>query len=262
MGLSKLEITKFVQHSLNFRLSAHTAIYSFIMDKTHKIDTTFLTETPEGVEITGHAAGPISRICAYLIDFLIRGAVLAVVAIAGIFLSEAGVGVFFIVAFLLEWFYPIYFEVFRNGQTPGKKSMGLVVLKHDQTPIDFSTSFIRNLLRAADFLPSFYIFGLLSMVSNRMFLRLGDLAAGSIVIYKQDKVDTSAVPDVTPVIPPITLTLQDQTSIISFSHRASRLSEQRKIELAEILTPITQRKGSQAVTYLQGIGSWLLGKQK
>lgn len=85
--------------------------------------------------------------------------------------------------FLLEWFYPIIFEVYRQGQTPGKKVMAIKVLQDNGIPVGWPTSLIRNLLRAVDFLPMMYGFGVVSMLIARNFRRLGDLAAGTLVVY-------------------------------------------------------------------------------
>ena len=232
------------------------------MNGKPKFDTTYQVETPENVDLIGKAAGPVVRICAYLIDFAIRSLVVTVFVVTMLILGQAGIGIFFIVTFLLEWFYPIFFELVNNGQTPGKKIFGITVVHEDQTPINFSSSLTRNLLRAADFLPSFYVFGLVTMVSNDKFKRLGDLAAGTIVIYQEKNSKKLNIPKVQSQMPTISLSLDDQVAIINFTQRHEELSLQRKIELANILSPITKKKENSGVEFIQGMGCWLLGDKK
>ena len=118
------------------------------------IDTVYDVETPEAIDLTANLAGPLARTLAYSIDLCIRTGVSTVAIIILAFMNEAGWGVFLIVSFLLEWFYPVLFEVLRQGQTPGKKWLGLAVVNDDLTPITWSSSIIRNLLRAVDILPN------------------------------------------------------------------------------------------------------------
>lgn len=86
--------------------------------------------------------------------------------------------------FFLEWLYPVVFEVYSNGATPGKKLCNIQVLHDDGTPIGWGASFSRNTLRFIDFLPFFYACGLLTMWLNQDSKRLGDLLAGTVVVYR------------------------------------------------------------------------------
>ena len=147
-----------------------------------QLDTTCLIETPEGVDLEVVPAGPVVRMAAYLADLGIRLLVLvfvgAIAAVAGAF----GQGLTLLVYFALEWLYPVLFETLRNGQTPGKKLMGLRVIRDDGTPVGWGDSALRNLLRTADFLPVGYALGLCTMLVSGRFQRLGDLAAGTLVV--------------------------------------------------------------------------------
>lgn len=87
-----------------------------------------------------------------------------------------------VVVFVLFWGYYIVFEVTTNGQSLGKRVLGLRVIKEGGYPVTFADSAIRNLVRIVDFLPFCYGVGLLSMLINRDWRRLGDLAAGTLVI--------------------------------------------------------------------------------
>ena len=112
-------------------------------------------------------AGITPRAAAYLIDFSIRIAIMIVLSIIAFFFGQMGVGLILISWFIIEWGYAIPFEVLWNGQTPGKKKMGLVVFNDDLTPVTWSTSTLRNLLRAADMLPMGYLFGCFSVVLSQ-----------------------------------------------------------------------------------------------
>lgn len=227
------------------------------------LDTDYQVETPEAIDLTAQLAGPVPRILAFLIDFFIRGVLIFLIFVVLGLSSLAGIGVFFVIFFVLDWFYPVLFEVLRNGQTPGKKYLKIAVVNDDLTPVTWSTSIIRNLLRAADFLPSSYVLGLITMCSTRHFQRLGDLAAGSIVIHKRDhKLNSDHLPKVPAQAPDLPLALEDQVAMTGFAQRHSQLSQSRKQELANILNNMTQLEGDAAVKKLQGIGNWLLGNRE
>ncbi|MCW8196267.1 RDD family protein [Proteobacteria bacterium 005FR1] len=223
------------------------------------ISTGVLVETPESIDLEAEPAGIVVRGLAFTIDFLIRAIVLFVLGLALAFSGEAGMGVMLISWFLLEWFYPVFFEVFRAGQTPGKKKMGLRVVNDDLTPVGWGTSMIRNLLRWADFFPVLYTAGLATMAWNRYSQRLGDLAAGTLVIYSRKESMRSAGSDIRANPPPFQLEREDQVAFVGFAQRSQQLSEQRQQELADILGPLLPVHASQRVDYVRAVGQWLLG---
>lgn len=225
------------------------------------ISTQVLVETPEGVDLQAEPAGVIVRMLAYLIDFAIRAAVFIALLLVLSYADRAGIGVFFVCWFLLEWFYPVVFEVCYHGQTPGKKMMRLCVVNDDLTPIRWGTSVIRNLLRVVDILPNYYLIGVIAMVCNRKFQRLGDIAAGTLVVYKKIEPKSASETASKPHASPVPLEREDQIAIISFAQRRQQLSEDRQRELADILEPVLPTEGSNRVDYLRGIGAWLLGER-
>ena len=101
--------------------------------------------------------------------------------------------------------YPIWFEVKRDGATPGKRVMGIRVVQRNGAPVGWGPSVLRNLLRTADFLPVGYGFGLLSILFSGSFRRLGDLAAGTVVIRSQVVAPALRGRDVPPTPPAATL---------------------------------------------------------
>lgn len=223
------------------------------------VDTRYRVETPEGIDLEAQLAGPVPRVLAYSIDLVARTLVIMAVAMALAFMGKAGSGLVLVVAFVLEWFYPVFFEVLRGGQTPGKQVLGIAVVNDDLTPVSWNTSVVRNILRAADFLPVLYLGGLVCMLLDSRFRRLGDLAAGTLVIHRQDQEVKASLPPVPPRSPAVPLELEDQITIISFTQRHQRLSKDRQKELANIMEPVTGARDEKAVEYLHGLGRWLLG---
>ena len=147
-------------------------------------------ETPEQIDINFQQAGIGSRFYAALIDT----ALLTLISLLGYYVNERFIvelgdivgnwlgALGGLIVFALFWGYYIAFEVTTNGQTFGKLALGLRVIKEGGYPIGFSDSAIRNLVRIVDFLPFFYGVGLVCMLINKNSLRLGDLAAGTLVI--------------------------------------------------------------------------------
>ncbi|MDB5888289.1 MAG: hypothetical protein JWM03_1161, partial [Rhodocyclales bacterium] len=148
------------------------------------IDTLRPVTTPELIELRLHPAGLLPRSLACLIDTAVRMAIMMALGVPLSALGRFGGGLLLLVYFLLEWFYPVLFEVLGDGATPGKRSLGLKVLNDDGTPVGWGPSLTRNLLRAADFLPAGYGLGIVSMLLHREFRRLGDIVAGTVVVYR------------------------------------------------------------------------------
>ncbi len=204
-------------------------------------------------------AGVIPRAAAYLIDILIRFAILLFLGIILRVLGEFGVGLLLLAWFLVEWFYPVLFEMLARGQTPGKKKMGLIVFNDDLTPVTWLTSILRNLLRAADFLPLGYAFGVAAMLLGRHFQRLGDMVAGTVVVHSHNASTTVDPPDVFPRVPDIPLLPEGQRAVIRYTQQHGNMTPERAEELGNILSPITGKTGRENVQHLYGIGNWLLG---
>lgn len=225
------------------------------------LDTRYRVEIPGGIHLEAQVVGPIPRIFAFAIDLIIRGIILALLSIASIPLGISGLGggFFLIMLFVVEWLYPVLFELLARGQTPGKKLLGIAVVNDDLSPVTLGTSLIRNLLRSIDFLPLFYLAGIVTMLTNRRFQRLGDLAAGTLVISISKSAQTAAVEDILPLTPAAQLSRSEQTSIVEFLQRGSQLSQPRQRELAAILEGITHQKGEDGVELLRRHGAWYLG---
>src|SRR5262245_64045083 len=122
-------------------------------------------------------------------------------AIAAALFGGLGVAFWFILLFALEWFYPVVFELTPSGATPGKRTFGLRVLMDNGLPVTAAASVTRNLLRAADFLPLFYGFAIVSMLVRRDAKRLGDVAAATLVVYEPRTVSPAPLNTVAPIVP-------------------------------------------------------------
>ncbi len=225
------------------------------------LDTTRPIETPEGIELSLRVAGPIVRAIAWCLDFGIRMIIYIILLFLVSSLGDFGIGLLLVSIFLLEWFYPILFEVYRYGATPGKRAMKIKVLHESGAPVNWSGAMIRNLLRTIDFLPFFYGFGLVTMIINKDFKRIGDLAANTVVVYEEEIIPVKkdrAWMDESPLMP-ITLSLEEQQAIINFADRAQHLPEERLIDLANIVTPLTGKTGKPAIKTLYQFANGLIG---
>ena len=225
------------------------------------LDTYREIETPEGVELHLRAAGTVSRALAFSIDFSVRVLIYILLSIVLAFAGRMGKGIFLIAFFLLEWFYPVLFEMYWNGETPGKRMFGLRVLNDNGTPVGWGASLVRNLLRAVDFLPLLYCFGLVSMLISRDFKRLGDLAAGTVVVYHERATRVAPIPDLPAIAPPLGLSVVEQRALITFAERSQRLTEVRAEELADLLAPVTGMQGRAGAQRLYQMANWLVGKR-
>jgi len=239
------------------------------------LDTVKTAETPEGVELKLTCAGFYIRSIAWLIDALIQGFIIILFAFILPRLGDFGMGLLFIVMFFLHWLYPVFFEVFSKGQTPGKKIMKIQVLLLDGTMVTPGASLLRNLLRTVDFLPFFYTLGVVSMLLSRDFRRLGDLVANTIVVYKQAIKDKTSLKQkhlqekleggIRSYAPDIPLSGKEQQTLISYAERQHHFSPERSEELALLARPLLDDLSSDskypASERLLRIADYLMGRR-
>jgi hypothetical protein len=156
------------------------------------------------------------------------------------------------------WGYGVIFEVLGDGMTPGKRMQGLRVVHADGTPIGLPASVLRNLLLVVDLLPIGYALGVVTMMLNQRFQRLGDLTAGTLVVYSASSV-LPEVDDDVGVAAPVPLLQEEQRAFLAFGERSKGLSAARAMELAEVLSPLLDCRGEQAVKQIQQIAAGLRG---
>lgn len=229
------------------------------------LDTSLERETPEGIALELRPAGLPARACAFLIDQLIRIALIYVVAIAAILLGDLGPAFWMIFVFLLEWLYPVAFELARGGATPGKSAMGLKVVMDTGLPVTPGASLARNLLRTADFMPFAYGLGLVCMLTRRDFRRVGDIAAATLVVHRPRPVAAAVLQQVQPRVPAIPLAQREQAVLIALAARAPVLTGSRLHELAALAAPAVGETAGAANAGLTdrvlGVAQWLLGRR-
>jgi uncharacterized RDD family membrane protein YckC len=154
-------------------------------------------DTPELVSIEMPLAGIGSRFIAILIDYLIWGAgflVLVMIFVAVLpamhtfskISAQWAVALIIFAVFLVNWGYFTLFEAFWNGRTPGKRVAKIRVIQRTGRAIGLFESMARNLVRYVDWLPAFYAVGVITMFSTRQHQRLGDLAAGTLVVRDRE----------------------------------------------------------------------------
>lgn len=226
------------------------------------LDTLYTAETPEGIALSLRPAGVAPRVLAFMVDFAVRLGVFMVLSIVAAPFGGMGQGLLLVTYFLLEWFYPVFFELSRLGATPGKRMFGLQVVMDSGLPVTPAASITRNLLRAADFFPLLYASGLLCMLLRPDFKRLGDLAAGTLVVYAETLELHGKLPDA-PALPPArALTQREQAAIVAWAGRAARLTPARLDELAVLARQVTPGGASGDVSRkLLGVAQWLVGRR-
>ena len=225
------------------------------------LDTLHAVETPEGVDLNLRVAGPVPRAFAWVADTLLRTIILATLALLLASFGLFGQGLLLIGSFVTWWFFPVLFEVYAAGRTPGKRLMGLMVVHEDGTPVGWSASILRNFLRVVDFLPAFYSVGLVSMLMDASFRRLGDLAAGTVVVYADPvRPPAAEVPETVPLAPPLPLARAEQRAVIAVAERAPFLTPERATELASIPTPLLD--DDEPRLRLVRMAAWLSGRHR
>jgi len=154
--------------------------------------------TPEQIALELPLAGIGSRFLGLAIDTLLQIVLYLVGALLFAWMGTSGiarmvgwlppswlgaVGILFI--FCVYWGYFAIFEIFWNGQTPGKRLAKIRVIQQSGRPINAYEAIGRNLMRAIDILPTMYGAGLVCMMLNSQNRRIGDFVAGTVVIHDQ-----------------------------------------------------------------------------
>jgi uncharacterized RDD family membrane protein YckC len=188
--------------------------------------------TPEHVGIRLTPAGLGSRLAALLLDSaLILAGSLFLVALLEQYLPRAVSGaVGATLVFVLQWGYHVYFEIRHRGRSPGKRAAGLRVVDGRGLPITVQQSFVRNVVRALDFLPIFYGVGGLASFLDPDGRRLGDLAADTLVVAERRPLATAD-----------RLTLSRRVEDLGDVDVARRIRNRVGVEEREFLATLCQR---------------------
>lgn len=225
-----------------------------------------LIDTPENVLLEAEIAGFATRCMAAIIDYLILLVVL--LGVTWVFIQSISdmealfaLGFYVILQFLIITFYHLFFEFLWNGQTPGKRALKIRVVQADGMPLTTAGGVIRNLVRLFDFFPIGYGIGLIVLFATRNTQRLGDLAAGTVVVRERGKLKLSALQDdqqvlyrfITPQqpIPPnvqiAALTADDRRLAVQFLQRREMLRARAETAIGlanDLVFKMTGTKGS------------------
>jgi uncharacterized RDD family membrane protein YckC len=233
--------------------------------------------TPEGIELGIVLAGAGSRFIASVIDLALQLVLVALAALVTLALVGGGVGtaLFAIAVFAAVYLYDVLFEVLGAGRTPGKRATHLRVVRERGTPVDLPASAIRNLLRFIDFLPTAYLVGLISILLTRRNQRLGDLAAGTLVI-RDGAMRAPAAGAGTQADPPAAfiasgwdvsaVSVEELVAVRRFLERRASLDRRARIELAHRLEQGLRAKvagapeGLDAEGFLEGLARVKAGR--
>lgn len=256
------------------------------VEKLQILDTKLVLESPEGAELEIRPAGFLARGIALVVDEMLRilGFFLFVLAsfiislMLGPTVAEIMGFLVLIIFFILSWFYGVFFEQLNDGKTPGKVVSSIKVSNSDGTPVGIMQSIIRNLFRQIDSLflsiPVLFflgwwppwawliplgLIGMFFVLFSKDFRRLGDHLADTIVIHTSEPKKVPYKGSKTSIQVPVPLTLEDQKLLLAFQDRSEEFSEERKVELAEVLKPLHGVRGEQAVEVCLGYANAIRG---
>lgn len=229
------------------------------------LDELYTVETPEQIDLAYDVAGIGSRALAAFIDHLLI-AIIWLVGLISIALLVNRLGITSVLllvtlaifgSFFLLCIYYVAFETLWNGQTPGKRALGLRMVQNNGRPLGFSASVIRNLLRVIDFLPGAYGIGFMVMFFDKRARRLGDMAAGAMAVRQRSALtlDSLTQPQAAlpPAVPPAAqitipnlqaLRRSDMDLIDAWVRRRSTLASDARARVAQqLLGPVQARLG-------------------
>jgi len=213
------------------------------------------------MEVQLRIAGPYLRLIAWAIDLAVTVGILFLLGVFALGIStkvgtNVGYGIWMLSYFVVFWFYPVLFEAGDKGATLGKRATGLRVVNELGTQITMGQAMVRSFVRGVELVFPFFP---LVVFFHPRFQRLGDLAAGTLVVYAKPRVHSGAVvPPALSVIPVNqALSREEQAAILSFRDRSVGWSEARREELVDYLFPLTGERGPKGVSQILGMAQWL-----
>jgi len=204
------------------------------------VDRRVTVATPEGVDLELVLAGLGSRFLARLFDTVIQvGAIIALaLALAALTGSVGGTSGWLAAAYAVLVFgvlfgYDLVFEALGSGRSPGKRAAGIRVVGAQGEPIGFLTAAIRNALRLFDFLPAFYFVAIVAVLTTDRNQRVGDVAAGTLVVREKFGGYARTPPRIeAPITVPLeTVAVWDVTAISATELAAIRQFLARRLDL-------------------------------
>lgn len=244
------------------------------------LDATIDIVTPENISFRYRVAGPFRRLPAFLIDLMLRMGVwfaviflLSIANIVQVVDTAFGIAFMLILIFVMEWLYGGVLETYWNGQTVGKRVMGIRVLSVDGQPINGLQAMMRNILRFADMMPLIpfaaisdipsalpiptFVIGLVAPLLNKRFQRLGDIVCGTMVVIEEKgllldaaKLEDPRVAQLASELPPSFMVSQTMArALATYVDRRHLFTPPRRREIARhIGEPLVTEFGLQADT--------------
>ncbi|GAC1389122.1 MAG: RDD family protein [Vulcanimicrobiaceae bacterium] len=218
------------------------------------VDRTLAVRTPESIAFSYDLAGLGSRFLAVLLDLLVQLVITGLIVWALIAISShappaakmssaeeklaqsIAIAIIIFMVFTIFFGYFIFFEAAWNGQTPGKRLLGIRVVRDGGYPVDFMSSLIRNLVRTLEFGIGFYLLSAIASLASPENKRLGDYAAGTIVVR-----DSGIVAPTFPTASTrssITVSDEERALVARFIERRAALLPARRAELAKQIASI------------------------
>lgn len=192
-------------------------------------------ETAQNVSITYKPAGLLPRMIATLIDICLTTGILLLCTLSFSMVTSQVRGIIMIVAVILLTCYPLFFEYFLNGQTIGKLTLNLRVVRLDGQKLTFWNCLLRWVIGLVDIVATMGIAAILTIIISSKMQRLGDLAAGTTVILENKqssyiRLATDELPEEHQVIfPQVTLLSDKDISIIKAVYKEVQQTEANKL---------------------------------
>ena len=247
---------------------------------------TVTIETPEHFELEFTLAGLGTRFLAFLIDKCIQfSVILALVFVVGLLVALMGrvdpsmeilrrlegplgqwiIGAAILVYGIIVIGYFLLFEYFWSGSTPGKRLQDIRVIRTDGRPISFLDSAVRNILRFFDVLFEIYPIGVVVMFIDRKNRRLGDLAAGTFVIFDRqvhrpiaqgtDHANAESDSDIKMIVTAMSPT--DYRLVSRYLSRRNGLESVHRLGLAKAISDRLVEGSGRDISIREDLGTWL-----
>ena len=252
-----------------FRAQRWRWLKKSMVRNAEQIDSTIDVVTPENIAFQYQAAGPFRRMPAFLIDGVIQFLLILGLSLAlllfDLLIPLLGRAILMVLAFLISWFYGGVFEAYWNGQTPGKRMMGIRVLTVDGQPINGLQAVMRNVLRTVDMMPPVILYSspyeppmviptfmlaIATTMLSRRYQRLGDLVCGTMVVVEERnwlmgvaKIDDDRAAQLAEWIPPSYQVSRSMARCLStYVERRKFFSTARRREIARhVAEPLLER---------------------
>jgi uncharacterized RDD family membrane protein YckC len=240
---------------------------------SNSLERKIVVRTPENLEVSYELAGAGTRAAAYTIDVMFmmlilnifQGLIAAILTPLPQEFQAYGIAIIGIMAFVFFNAYFVVFELLWAGQSPGKRIVGIRVVKTGGFALRFPDTLVRNLLRAVDFIPMFYGVGLVSLLLTHRCQRVGDIVAGTLVVYQEesssDTVFATMVEDTTEQMPIISLGMIPPDVVETcdeFLRTREQLAPKYRQQLAQSLLDLIEQMSSLSPAANQSTESFLV----